>query len=231
MRGETGFTRQQWEWRQQASGRETSTHDSATSCRVFCPAKCGTQIDVRIKPIRQQTGWPVVVCHKCSSENSTRSVICVRCRTVAHRYTCSATSAFTAFLSQAGTGYNASSTKLTRNNNRLTPASPPRITHSVPDATEVVTPNQEQNGLRARTARSSSEYDDDRSRAKRTSVTLSTNRARRKLLSTREETCFYQAFCEVPQRRTEWIPSRGCFTNLYVDFLGNPASSTRWSTD
>ena len=51
------------EWRQQASGRKTSAHEAATSHTVLCPAKCGTQTDIRIKTMRQQTGWPIMVCH------------------------------------------------------------------------------------------------------------------------------------------------------------------------
>ena len=40
-------------------------------------------VALRIKPMRQLTGWPVMVCHGCNSEYSTRSVTCVRCRIVA----------------------------------------------------------------------------------------------------------------------------------------------------
>ena len=83
------------EWRQHPSGGrggETITHESATSYRVFCPAKCGTRTDIRITPTRQQMLWPIMVCHGCNSEYSTRTVTCIRCRTVTHTCRCPTTS-------------------------------------------------------------------------------------------------------------------------------------------
>ena len=80
------------EWRQQATGEKASAREAATTYTVFCTAKCGTQTDIRTKPVRQQTGWPVVICHWCNSEYSTRTATCRRCKTVAHKCRCSTTS-------------------------------------------------------------------------------------------------------------------------------------------
>ena len=79
------------EWRQQANGRKASAPEAATSYTVLCPTKCGTQTDIRTKPMRQQTGWPIMVCHGCGKEHSTRTATCRRCRIVTHKCKCPAT--------------------------------------------------------------------------------------------------------------------------------------------
>ena len=78
------------EWRQQANGRKASAPEAATSYTVLCPVKCGTQTDIRTKPVRQQTGWPIMVCHGCGKEYSTRTATCSRCRIVTHKCKCPA---------------------------------------------------------------------------------------------------------------------------------------------
>ena len=56
--GKGGMHPTRMEWRQQANERKAGAPEAATSYTVLCPAKWGTQTDIR----------PIMVCHGCAKE-------------------------------------------------------------------------------------------------------------------------------------------------------------------
>ena len=123
---------------------ETAQCDTCLEYTVFCPAKCGTETDIRNKPVRQQTGWLVMICHGFNSEYSMRTATCSRCTTVAHKCRCHIVG--THHKNKASKNWLQQHIDKTQMKRALPASKIIHPTHDVPDATEFVTQNQERNG-------------------------------------------------------------------------------------
>ena len=130
--------------------------------------------------------------------------------------------AFTAKLKPARAGCSESSTELKRNK-RPTPAKSPSKTHNVLDATEYATPNLERSRLGEKTAKSSSEFDDDRCCAKRTIVTSRTKGHGVSFFKIQVAHCFPFG-CSVPFVQDGMDTVLRLFCDLYVE-LPEPTES------